>query len=704
MLGESYPWNGTCVKWGHAPEPGADTCRGAQLLDFSAPNSWQMGEQMNTGRDGSAPRGVFGWMRRLALLGLFLVPALAGCGGATGGDAGGTTAASDKGEVVIGLTDADGDFLTYQVDVVSLKLTRADGTTVETLPLSTTVDFAQYTDLTEFLTAATVPRGNYTGVTMTLDYSAADVQVEVGGVATPATVVDEAGDPLGVVDVSLTLEGDRPLKVKPGLPSQLVLDFNLAASNTVDLTDTAAPVVTVSPFLLASVDPDTTKPTRLRGLLKKVNVDAHLFQVRVLPFRLLTPDLHDRWGVFPVKTDADTAFEIDGVPYTGDEGLKALAGLPAGTPVVALGQVNRARRHMHASEVRAGTSVPWGDKDVVQGVVVARDGDTLTVKGAAVSFGDHVSAFRDTVTVLVGPDTVVTRLDADPDTLDAGAISVGQRIAAVGDLLPIVDMTADALATAKADARPLPEPIPVPFILPPVLDATEGYVRLEVSDLSGKVVEVGDTGLTVELRALNGRDPAIYDFTGTGGSETDDADPLNYQIDTGALALDGFAAGQAVKVRGFVTPFGAAPPDFEAYTLVSPALTVDGKALLLMSWDPATATPFTASGPDGVTLSLDGAGSEHHLVQRWRTTDLTLLGADPSIVPPDDGAGVFAIRLSESLHIYFTFAGFADAVDGYLADGLTAARLTSEGEWAADTTTLTSKVVALQMADAPALE
>lgn len=668
---------------------------------------------MDHGHDGSAPRGVIGprgnlgWMRRLALLGLFLVPALAGCGGGTGGGSAGIAGGGGgggNGEVVIGLTDADGDFLAYQVDVVSLKLTRADGTTVETLPLTTTVDFAQYTDLAEFLTAATVPAGVYTGVTLVLDYATADVQVEVAGAAVPATLVDSEGAPLGTVEVPLTLDGDHPLVVKRGVSCQVVLDFDLAASNSVDLTDPAAPVVTVSPVLLASIDPATTKPHRLRGLLKKVNVDAHLFQVRVLPFRLLKADAHDRWGVYPVKTDAATAFDIDGVSYTGDAGLEALAALPVGSPVVAIGDVNPARRHMLAKQVRAGTSVPWGDKDVVQGVVVARDGDTLTVRGAAVDFLDKVATFRDTVTVLVGPDTTVSRLDADPGTLDAGAISVGQRIAAVGNLLPVVDMKPAALAAAKAEGHPLPDPIPVPFVLPPILDATAGHVRLEVSDLAGTVVSVGDAGIVVDVRALNGRDVALYDFAGTGATADDDADPANYEISTGVLDLTGIAAGDAIKVRGFVTAFGAAPPDFEARTVVEPALTVDGAALLLMSWDPATATPFSASGADGVTLDLTGAGAQHHLVQRWLSTDLTLLGTDPKIVPPDTGAGMYAIRLADSLHIYFTFAGFAEAVDGYLGDGLLAQRLTAHGQWSAATSTLTSKALALQMVAAAPLE
>jgi hypothetical protein len=250
----------------------------------------------------------------------------------------------------------------------------------------------------------------------------------------------------------------------------------------------------------------------------------------------------------------------------------------------------------------------------------------------------------------------------------------------------------------------MPDPIPLPFVLPPILDATSGRVRLNVSDRAGKVVSVGDTGIVVELRSLNGREVGIYDFAGTGTGPDADADPANYEIDTGALALTGIAAGDAVRVRGFVTPFGAAPPDFEAHTLVEPALTVDGAALLVLSWDPATAAPFSESGPDGVTLDLTGAGSEHHLIQRWHTTDLTLLGTDPRIVPPDGGTGAFAIRLADSLHIYFTFAGFADAVDGYLADGLLAQRLTAHGEWGAAASTLTSKSLALQMVAPPALE
>ena len=76
--------------------------------------------------------------------------ALSACGGGGGS---GTGDVSDSGEVIVALTDAEGDFASYTVDVLSLTLTTANGAVVETLPLSTRVDFARYTDLTEFLSA-----------------------------------------------------------------------------------------------------------------------------------------------------------------------------------------------------------------------------------------------------------------------------------------------------------------------------------------------------------------------------------------------------------------------------------------------------------------------------------------------------------------------------------------------------------------------
>ena len=62
--------------------------------------------------------------------------------------------AATCGTLMVGLTDADGDFLSYSVDVVSLSLRKADGTIVQALPTRQRVDFAGLVDLTELVTAA----------------------------------------------------------------------------------------------------------------------------------------------------------------------------------------------------------------------------------------------------------------------------------------------------------------------------------------------------------------------------------------------------------------------------------------------------------------------------------------------------------------------------------------------------------------------
>jgi hypothetical protein len=93
----------------------------------------------------------------------------------------------EEGVVAIGLTDAQGDFLSYTVDVTSLTLTKADQTVVQALPQRTRVDFAQFVDLTEFLTAVTIPAGNYVSATLNLDYTNADIQVD-DGTGTPVVV------------------------------------------------------------------------------------------------------------------------------------------------------------------------------------------------------------------------------------------------------------------------------------------------------------------------------------------------------------------------------------------------------------------------------------------------------------------------------------------------------------------------------------
>src|SRR5207248_10605389 len=103
--------------------------------------------------------------RLLAVVGIAGAAGVSGCGGGSGSPM--SSMAPASGVAMVTLTDAPGDFLSYQLAVVSLKLTRADGTAVETLPAPSQVDLAQLVDLAEVITARQVSAGTYSGVSMT---------------------------------------------------------------------------------------------------------------------------------------------------------------------------------------------------------------------------------------------------------------------------------------------------------------------------------------------------------------------------------------------------------------------------------------------------------------------------------------------------------------------------------------------------------
>lgn len=114
---------------------------------------------------------------------------------------------------------------------------------VETLPLTTRVDFARYADLTEFLTAATVPLGACQEAVVTLDYSNAQIKVEdPDGNAAPVTrILDRTGQPVTTRQMQVHL--NRNVPIAPGLSRYIMFDFNLARSNAVSLRGGTAPMV-----------------------------------------------------------------------------------------------------------------------------------------------------------------------------------------------------------------------------------------------------------------------------------------------------------------------------------------------------------------------------------------------------------------------------------------------------------------------------
>lgn len=584
--------------------------------------------------------------------------ALTGCSG--GGSGGNTTAASGAcstancGTLMVGLTDADGDFVNYWVDVLSLTLKRSDGSTVEMLPKTTRVDFAQLTNLSDLLSVATLAPGDIVGGTIRLDYTNAEINVEAGGQVVQADVVDGNNNPIGVTSLDIQLSDRDHLVITRGRAAFLSLDFDLAASNQVN-TDVSPPKVTAQPYLVADVQPVANKQFRVRGALSSVDASGDSYTVDVRPSH--DHDADD-FGSATVHTTDATSYEIDGTAYTGSAGLDALAQLDTGTMTVALGNLDLQTHDFTADTVLAGTSVSGEGLDAIHGNVVSRNGDQLTVKGGFEIGRDHHLHFRRTVVVTVGPDTNVLKAGST-DTLDIGAISVGQNIVAFG-----------TYTDAVSDSTPA------------TLDATAGRVRLNPTRLRGDVTLAQAGELDLQLRSIDRLGPDLFDFTGTGGSGQD-ADPGNYQISTGTLSLTGVSAGQTAEVIGFVTPFGSAPPDFEGNTVVN-QLNLVMPALLGIGWgDTGTTAPFVTMNSDGLVLDVSNPniGERHYLFAGWQLIDLTTLTATPPTIAPADTRTMFGIWEPGHAEQFSNFGDFVAALTSRLGAGQPALSLQAEGSY-----------------------
>ncbi len=338
----------------------------------------------------------------------FIFMSFAGCSS----DSGSNTNSQAQSNLVIGITDDEGDFLAYSVDVLSLTLTKKNGAVVDVLPVKTRVDFAQYTDMIEFLTAATVPTGEYVSAQVTLDYGSADIQVEdeSGQAVRVDSIVDENGSPIRTLTLDVSLESHDSLIIAPGIPASLNLDFDLAASNTVRFTGSTA-VVTVTPVLLAKVNVDIPEIHRVRGPLERGSVDLGTgsFKVIVRPFIHAMTGSDKKFGVLDVNTTGTTVYQIDGISYQGGAGLEKLSTMPAYTAIIVMGSLMNNPLRFEAQEVYAGSSVPGGQHDVVWGIVIKRSEDTLTIKGGSLMRAGGSVVFNDDVTIKLGDNTKVSK-------------------------------------------------------------------------------------------------------------------------------------------------------------------------------------------------------------------------------------------------------------------------------------------------------
>jgi hypothetical protein len=543
------------------------------------------------------------------------------------------------GELIVGLTDSESDFAAYEVDVVSLTLTKQNGETVDALPLVTRVDFAQYVEMTEFLTAATIPVGRYVKAALELDYSNANIQVQRPDGTTVQVdadnIKDESGATITRVSAAVQLQGRNALIIAPGIPAHLTLDFDLCASNYVDLTDPDSPVLTVRPTLVADVNLQNPKVHRLRGPLKEVDLADSSFRLIIRPFVHIISGGDERFGTLRVVATATTVYDINGDMYQGNAGLEALEMQPLLTAVIVIGDLDIVTRQFEATQVYAGSSVPGGTLDVITGNVISRSGNQLTVRGATLMRASGSVILNDEVAVNLDIDTTVSR-QLSIEAFANEDVSVGQRIMVFGEL--------DEDETE--------------------LDAV--HVGMLLTTIKGHVISAESNAVKVDLTAIDGRHIGLFDFSGTG--ETMDADPIEYEVDTTGLDTSGLEAGTPIKLRGFVTPFGhaAGVADFEARTLINVS---NVKGLMIVTWLPPSSDGIASVNSENFTLNLDGVWLFHHLNRAGVVIDLTELDDPPIIESPENNSGLFQIVQDGRHQFFFTFDGFTAELSQRLDDG-----------------------------------
>ena len=581
---------------------------------------------------------------RMAVLGLFAA-AIAACGGSQPAGGPQPSACADCGTALLTMTDAEGDFLRYSVDVTSLLLKKANGTLVQTLPATSRIDFAQLVTMAEVLSAAQVPAGDYVAATLGVDFTNADIVVDDGsGMGAEVSPVDAAGNPLGYVELTVELDNRHHFRISRRGVAHLAFDLDLAASNVVNL---ANHTVQVSPFIVATVQPVESRQVRARGRLESVDLAASTYTITVRPFHE-----DESSGQLVIRTTSFTRFEINGMVFTGAEGLTALASLTDHPLTIAFGSIDRNNGNFTAQRVLAADSAQDLRRDYLSGNVLSRSGDTLMVVGSSVQHrehdaddDDHDRFERGPVKVIVGPNTLVTRDGQANGTMSIGDISVGQRIEVFGDL------TRDGDGHAS-------------------IDATAGRVRLNYTHLFGRVKVNLAGALTLDLASIDGRDPGHFDFTGTGISGPMDADPDNYDVDTGVLNVSSLGIGEYTRLFGFVSPFGLAPPDFQADTFLDYTNT---RAELVIGWgEDGETEPFLPVASPLAGYAVDLTNELRGAIKLGGPVINVATLSGLRVAPVSSGYMAFAIghHRSHTVENFSSFADFSAALNAHL-DGTT---------------------------------
>jgi hypothetical protein len=520
-------------------------------------------------------------------------------------------------------TDDVGQFTSYLVTIDSVVLVGQVNGSVSAIAVPETVDFTKLTNLSELWATASLPVDTYTQAIITLDYTSAQISVMVNGAPVKVTVVDPDGNVPTTIAVTVTLDPANQLILQPTFATsnalRLAINYDMTASNSVNLT-TSPPTLTVTPFMTAATTAADSKLIRVRGPLINSSLTTGTYTVVVRPFF----DEVNSLGIDTMFNDANTVYTYGGVTYVGAPGLNVLSQASAGSTETAAfctfeptttpaAGVNAGI--FHSVYVIAGSTLEDFYTEGIEGDVIASSGNTLTVRGGLVTANAaQVIQYADLDSlVLIGPNTLVTADGVSTlGALNYTSVAVGQHITARGlysvDAAGVVTLDATGSAT------------------------NTGSVRLQSTELFGSLTSAASGSLQLNLQGIENYPASVYDFAGNGVSAAQDPVAANFVVNTGALTLPTAAPGDPLWIDGYLAPFGAAPPDFLATSvLAEPSVP----ATLAVLWTgTGTAAPFATLTDTGLTIDLTNAAfGSGQLRIGAETIDITTLSATPSIVP-----------------------------------------------------------------------
>lgn len=582
-----------------------------------------------------------------ALFGLTLLPAC-GAGGGGGGGADPT--------VTFAITDSASQTIeSFTVDVTDIQLTKLGGQVVSILANRATVDLASLTDVSQLLSRGTVPAGTYLDASITLDFT--NAQCMLVGQSTAATINDAAGNPLtGLVTLPIHF-GTNRLICPFNRHKLLEFDFDL---NQSVISDTVGNSVSVEPAFEMHVDPTAPKTLIAFGTLTSVDTAAGTFVGQL-----------ETLGGTPIATatfhpDANTIYQIDGVPSQGSAGLTALAGVAAGTWIQCYGSIDPLHPELDVTFVESGIGTYNGGTDIVEGLITDRTGGVgtdpqLTVLGHSNDSTHTVFQFNTSFLVSASfANTKVVRFGVN-QAFDCDDLNVGQRVRVFG-----------TLAGTNMDAT-----------------GARNVIRMQptwVLGLANRAPVPPD--LEIDLSRVDQRDQSVFNWSASGSTPPDPAH-FNLLVDSLGTGLN-ITNTTPVAARGFFPAIDDSAEDFQATILSNLSLV---PSLMLVRDRPAGFTVTVTASVTQITLGISGsAGTGEYAI-----IDQPLVGPQPlpssptpTITASANGPRYYAIRDNSTgaTTLYLLFSDFTFALDHVMTSGAVLDQISAVGVYTGATNTI----------------